>query len=74
MLSVYRNMFRIRDLRNKVLFTLFIFAVYRTGAAIPVPGVDIDAVQQFADQAEAAGIVGLLNLFSAASDLLGISG
>ncbi|MBI5158353.1 MAG: preprotein translocase subunit SecY [Acidimicrobiia bacterium] len=57
-------MFRIRDLRNKVLFTLMIFAVYRTGAAIPVPGVDIDAVQQFADQAQAAGIVGLLNLFS----------
>src|SRR3990172_1284805 len=64
MLSVYRNMFRIRDLRNKVLFTLMIFAVYRAGAAIPVPGVDIDAVKQFADQAEAAGIVGLLNLFS----------
>ncbi|WKZ82177.1 MAG: preprotein translocase subunit SecY [Acidimicrobiia bacterium] len=64
MLSVYRNMFRIRDLRNKVLFTLGIFAVYRLGAAIPVPGVDLDAVKAFADQAESAGIVGLLNLFS----------
>ena len=64
MLSVFRNMFRIRDLRNKVLFTLFIFGVYRLGAAIPVPGVSIDAVKQFADQAESAGIVGLLNLFS----------
>jgi len=64
MLSVFRNMFRIRDLRNKVLFTLFIFLVYRLGAAIPVPGVSIDAVKQFADQAESAGIVGLLNLFS----------
>lgn len=64
MLSVYRNMFRIRDLRNKILFTLFIFAIYRLGAAIPVPGVDIDQVEAFADQAESAGIVGLLNLFS----------
>ncbi len=64
MLSVYRNMFRIRDLRNKILFTLFIFAVYRLGAAVPVPGVDLDAVTVFADQAESAGIVGLLNLFS----------
>ncbi len=64
MLSVYRNMFRIRDLRNKVLFTLFIFALYRLGAAIPVPGVDIDQVQTFAEQASDAGIVGLLNLFS----------
>ena len=64
MLSVYRNMFRIRDLRNKVLFTLMIFGFYRLGAAIPVPGVDLDQVQAFADQAETAGIVGLLNLFS----------
>ncbi len=64
MLSVYRNMFRIRDLRNKVLFTLMIFGIYRLGAAIPVPGVDLDQVQAFADQAETAGIVGLLNLFS----------
>ncbi|HSM00833.1 MAG TPA: preprotein translocase subunit SecY [Acidimicrobiia bacterium] len=64
MLSVFRNMFRIRDLRNKILFTLGIFAVYRLGAAIPVPGVDLDRVQEFADQAAAGGIVGLLNLFS----------
>jgi len=64
MLSVYRNMFRIRDLRIKILYTLLIFAIYRLGAAIPAPGVDIDQVQAFADQAESAGIVGLLNLFS----------
>jgi preprotein translocase subunit SecY len=64
MLSVFRNMFRIRDLRHKILFTLGIFAVYRLGAAIPVPGVDLDRVQEFADQAAAGGIVGLLNLFS----------
>ncbi|NQV06434.1 preprotein translocase subunit SecY [bacterium] len=64
MLSVFRNMFRIRDLRNKIFFTMVIFAVYRLGAAIPVPGVDLDAVKQFADEAASAGIVGLLNLFS----------
>jgi preprotein translocase subunit SecY len=64
MLSVYRNMFRIRDLRTKVLYTLFIFAIYRLGAAVPVPGIDIDQVQRFADEAGGAGIVGLLNLFS----------
>jgi preprotein translocase subunit SecY len=64
MLTVYRNMFRIRDLRNKILFTLFIFLVYRLGTAIPVPGVDLDAVKQFAQQGEQAGIIGLLNLFS----------
>ena len=56
--------FRIHDLRNKILFTLFIFAIYRLGATIPVPGVDLDAVRSFADQAEQSGFVGLLNLFS----------
>jgi preprotein translocase subunit SecY len=64
MLSVFRNMFRIADLRNKILFTLFIFAIYRLGAAVPVPGVDLDRVQAFANQQEQAGFVGILNLFS----------
>ena len=64
MLAVYRNMFRIRDLRNKILFTLLIFLIYRLGAAVPVPGIDLDRVQEFADEAAQQGIVGLLNLFS----------
>ncbi len=64
MLSVFRNMFRIRDLRNKILFTLLIFGIYRLGTAVPVPGVDLDRVQQFADQAAQGGFVGILNLFS----------
>lgn len=64
MLTAFRNAFRIRDLRNKILFTLFIFAIYRLGAQIPVPGVDLQAVQDFANQAEQSGFVGLLNLFS----------
>jgi preprotein translocase subunit SecY len=64
MLSVFRNMFRIRDLRNKILFTLLIFGIYRLGTAIPVPGVDLDRVQQFAEQAAQGGFVGILNLFS----------
>ena len=64
MLTVYRNMFRIRDLRNKIFFTLFIFLIYRLGTAIPVPGVDLKAVEEFAALGEQAGIMGLLNLFS----------
>jgi len=64
MLSVFRNMFRIKDLRNKILFTLFIFAVYRLGTAIPVPGVDLNRVQDFANAQTQSGFVGILNLFS----------
>ena len=64
MLTAFRNAFRIHDLRNKILFTLFIFALYRLGATIPVPGADLGAVADFAEQAEQSGFVGLLNLFS----------
>ncbi|MDQ3782042.1 MAG: preprotein translocase subunit SecY, partial [Actinomycetota bacterium] len=64
MLSVFRNMFRIPDLRNKILFTLAIFAFYRLGAAIPTPGVDLERVQQFAQQSSTSGFIGLINLFS----------
>ena len=37
------NIFRVPELRNKVLFTLFMLAVYRIGFHIPIPGVDQEA-------------------------------
>ena len=64
MLSIYRNMFKVPDLRRKILFTLAMFAVYRFGATLPVPGIDFEAVQLFQAQQQAGGIYGLLNLFS----------
>ena len=64
MLSIYRNMFKVPDLRGKILFTLAIFGVYRLGATIPVPGIDLEAVRAFQEQQQAGGIYGLLNLFS----------
>jgi preprotein translocase subunit SecY len=41
------NIFRIPDLRNRVLFTLALLAVYRLGGHIPTPGVNADMLQQF---------------------------
>ena len=65
MLSSLRNMFRVADLRNKILFTLAILALYRFGSYVPVPGIDIDAVQDLKDQAEqSGGVLGWLQLFS----------
>jgi preprotein translocase subunit SecY len=64
MLTAFRNEFRIHDLRNKILFTLAIFVLYRLGTTIPVPGVDLQAIKEFTDAATTSGFVGLLNLFS----------
>jgi preprotein translocase subunit SecY len=55
-----RNIFKIKDIRNKVLFTLFILLVYRLGASIPVPGIDLKQIQHFFEE----GIFGFLDLFS----------
>jgi preprotein translocase subunit SecY len=57
-------MFKVPDLRGKIFFTLAMFGVYRLGATIPVPGIDLEAVELFQSQQQAGGIYGLLNLFS----------
>ena len=44
MIEKFLNIFRIPDLRKRVLFTLGILAVYRLGAFIPTPGVNISPV------------------------------
>ena len=65
MLSSVRNIFRVPDLRGKILFTLFILALYRMGAYVPAPGIDLDAVEELKRQAESGGgVVGFLQLFS----------
>ncbi len=65
MLSSVRNVFRIPDLRGKILFTLFIIGLYRIGAFVPAPGIDLDAVEELKRQAETGGgVVGFLQLFS----------
>src|SRR6202163_2771379 len=64
MLSSLRNMFKVPELRNKILFTLLIIAIYRFGAHIPVPGIEFSAVQQLTAAASKGGVLGFLNLFS----------
>ena len=64
MLSSLKNVFKVPDLRNKVLFTLLMLVLYRLGASIPVPGVDFQAVKQLQKAAETQGTLGFLNLFS----------
>ncbi|MER3452294.1 MAG: preprotein translocase subunit SecY [Acidimicrobiia bacterium] len=59
-----KNMFKIPDLRNKILFTLLIVALYRLGSHVPVPGTDFEAVKQLKRESEAGGVLGFLNLFS----------
>ena len=63
MLSNVKNIFKVTDLRNKILFTFMIVGLYRVGAAIRVPGVDPLAIDQLREGAQ-DGALGLFNLFS----------
>ncbi|MPY92700.1 MAG: preprotein translocase subunit SecY [Acidimicrobiia bacterium] len=58
------NMFRVPDLRNKIIFTMGIVLLFRVGSFIPAPGIDLNAVEQLKQNAERGGILGLLQLFS----------
>ncbi len=57
------NVFRIPELRKRVLFTLALLAVYRIGAYIPTPGIDTNRFEQFFKQ-NAGGFLGYFDLFS----------
>ena len=59
MFTFIKNAFTTRDIRRRIFFTLFIFAIFRLGVHIPVPGVNAEALKTIAD----AGILGLLNTF-----------
>jgi preprotein translocase subunit SecY len=63
-LSSLRNMFKVPDLRNKILFVLLIIALYRFGAFVPTPGIDFQAVQDLEAAAAQGGALGFLQLFS----------
>ena len=63
MLEKLANIFRIPDLRKRVLFTLGMLAVYRLGAFIPTPGINADALKQFFD-ANSGSALGLADLFT----------
>ena len=63
MLQTLRNAWRIEELRKKILFTLLILMLYRVGNAIPVPYVNVDALQQYFAQLQNT-VLGLLNVMS----------
>src|SRR5207237_808476 len=62
-IEAIRNMFRVEDLRKRVLFTLALLAVYRIGAHIPTPGINVTELERIFTQAQGSAL-GLFDLFS----------
>jgi preprotein translocase subunit SecY len=63
-LKAFLNSFRVPDLRNKILFTLAIIAVFRLGSYVPVPVIDIGILQRELERQGAGGFLGIIDLFS----------
>ena len=61
MLAALANIFRITELRQKVIFTLAMFIVFRAGTHIPVPGVNASVIEQLF---RSGNLFGLLDMFS----------
>src|SRR5580692_11849998 len=63
LVQAFRNIFATPDLRNRVLFTLGLLAVYRLGAFIPTPGINTDLLQQLFQQGRGS-VLGIIDMFS----------
>ncbi len=63
MLEKLANVFRVPDLRKRILFTLGLLAVYRLGGHIPTPGINAEKLAQFFDQ-NRGSFLGFIDLFS----------
>jgi len=63
MLESIRNIFSIPELRKRVIFTLFLLAVYRIGGQVPNPGISAEALAEYW-QAQRGTILGFIDLFS----------
>ena len=66
MLDTLKNLFAVADLRNRVLFTLGMLAVYRVGNFIPTPGVNSEALRIMSEQAQNT-MFGLYDMFTGGS-------
>src|SRR6187551_918202 len=67
MVRTFLNSFRVPEIRKKLAFTAAMLALYRVGAYIPAPGINIDAIDQISESFAGSNVLGFLNLFSGGS-------
>ncbi len=67
MLAILANSFRVPEIRKKLAFTAGMLLLYRVGAYIPAPGINVDAVESISENFSGSNVLGFLNLFSGGS-------
>ena len=64
LIETIKNIFKIEDLRRRILYTLGLVLIYRFGSQVVIPGINPEALSNLADATSGGGLVGLLNIFS----------
>ena len=61
----FSHLFKIPELKRKILFTLGLLAIYRIGAHIPTPGIDATALAEFFNQTKGTVYINMVSIESA---------
>ncbi len=64
MIRSFENVFKIPELKRRIVFTLLMLVVYRIGGHVPVPGINGQALLEFFRQSQGGGLLGLYDLFA----------
>lgn len=64
LIETIKNIFKIEELRKRILFTLALILVYRFGSFVVIPGINPESLSALQQQVEGNGLMGLLNIFS----------
>ena len=57
--NAFFDVFRIKDLRQRIFFTIFMLAIFRLGATLPIPGIDINALKLYFMSQQGSGAIGI---------------
>ena len=64
LVDIIKNIYNIKELRDRILFTLGLLLVYRLGAQVVLPGVDSLALSDLSTRSDGGGLLGILNAFT----------
>lgn len=64
LIETIKNIFKIEELRTRILYTLGLLLIYRFGSFVVIPGIDPNALSALQSQVEGNGLMGLLDIFS----------
>ncbi len=64
LIETIKNIFKIEELRKRILYTLGLLLIYRFGSFVVIPGINPEALEGLSQQVDGNGLIGLLNIFS----------